>query len=64
MHDGEVAGVIDRKQYVRHADRSEVAAFRRILECVGKELVTLRGQGCEDTLPAAEVMSWRGVTDA
>ena len=64
MHDGEVPSMIDREQYVRHADGGEVTVCRGILECVGKELVTFARQSCEDAFPAAEVVARRRMTDA
>ena len=64
IHDGEVPGVMDRKQDVRNTDGGEVAACCCILECVSKEPVAFASQCCEDALPAAEVVTRRRMTDA
>jgi hypothetical protein len=64
IHDREVPSMIDREQYVRHADSGEVTVCCGILECVSKELVTFARQSCEDALPAAEVVARRRMTDA
>jgi hypothetical protein len=63
-HDGEVPGVIDRKQDVRNTNGGEVSAGRCILQCVSKELVAFASQSCEDAFAAAEVMARRRMTDA
>ena len=63
MHDSEMPGVIDREQYVRDAYGSEVAVCRSILEGVGQKLVALGGQGREQALAVAEVVTRCGMTD-
>ena len=63
MHDSEMPGVIDREQYVRDAHGSEVAVCRSILEGVGQKLVALGGQGREQALAVAEVVTRCGMTD-
>ena len=64
IHDGEVPGVMDRKQDVRNTDGGEVAACCCVLECVSEELVAFACQCCEDALAAAEVVARRRMTDA
>ena len=64
IHDGEVPGVMDRKQDVRNTDGCEVSACCCILECVSKEYIAFACQCCEDPLAAAEVVARRRMTDA
>lgn len=63
-HDGEVPGVMERRQDVRDTDAGEVSACCCILERVSKEPVAFASQRCKDALAAAEVVTKRRMTDA